>query len=142
MTDDQFNPSRRKFVANIACLPALTSADGLQNTRFDKYSQAQDTKLISLGLHFDRLTRTWDDAALKTHNTYDNFDIVALIESINPIEAGIVSTQAKTIDGLLVKAHAANWSREGRINPEYERSTDQKMAWSIVRDLIQWSKIA
>jgi hypothetical protein len=141
MINDRYNPLRRKLIANIACMSALTSAAALHSARLYKYSQAQDKKLISLGLRFNSLTRTWDDVAIKTHHSYNNFDIIALIEAIIPIEADIVSTQAKTIDGLLVKARAANWSREGCINPEHEGSTDQKMAWSIVRDLIQWSKI-
>ena len=74
--------------------------------------------------------------ARQTDHSYDNFDIIALIEKISPIEAGIVSTKSKTIGGLLVKARATNWSREGRLYPEHEKSTDQKMAWSIMRTIM------
>jgi hypothetical protein len=125
--------SRRTLLTALICAPGISSqaVAGLPCS--------PDSDLIAFGDQFDHLTRTWDSVARQTNHTYNNFDIIGLTEVINPIESAIVATRAKTIEGLLVKARAANWSREGRINPEAEASTDEKMAWSIVRDLIELS---
>ena len=133
MKSDRFNLSRRTLLTSLACAP------GVSGLAIGKSLQSPDTELIALGAQFNELTRTWDDFARRTNHTYNNFDIVGLIEFIDPIEATIVATRAKTLEGLLVKARAANWSREGRICPEAEESTDLKMAWSIVRDLLDLS---
>lgn len=131
----EFNLSRRTL------LMALTCAPGVSSVAMPERGHSPDEKLIALGAQFDHLTRTWDHVARQSHHTYENVDIIGLIETIDPIEAAIVATRAKTTEGLLVKARAANWSREGRINPEAEASTDKKMAWSIVRDLIELSPL-
>lgn len=125
-----FKLSRRKLMAGVACASVTSSA------AIRERLPSQDAELIALGHQFDHLTKIWDELARRTNHTYDNVDIIGLIETLDPIEAAIVATRAKTIEGLLVKARAANWSREGRIHPETESSTDKKMAWSIVRDLI------
>ncbi len=117
-------------MAALACTPVVSSAAICEQL------PSPDAELIALGDRFNHLTDTWDELARQTNHTYENVDIIGLIETIDPIEVAIVATRAKTIEGLLVKARAANWSREGHINPEKEECTDQKMAWSIVRDLI------
>ena len=121
-------------MAALACTPVVSSA------AISKQLPSPDAELIALGDQFNHLTDTWDELARLTDHTYDGVDNIGLIETMNPIEAAIVAIPAKTIDGLFVKARAANWSREGRINPEQEESTDKKMAWSIVRDLIYLSR--
>lgn len=134
MKNREFKLSRR------AMMTALTSTTVASSVAICQPLQSPDATLIALGDKFNHLTATWDDLARRTNDTYENVDIIGLIETIDPIEKAIVATPAKTIEGLLVKARAANWSREGRINPELEQSTDQKMAWSIVRDLIGLSR--
>jgi hypothetical protein len=126
--------SRRALMTALACTPVISNAAICQPL------PSPDAELIALGDQFSHLTHTWDKLAIQTDHTYANVDIIGLIETINPIEAAIVATPAKTIDGLLVKARAANWSREGHIYPEIEETTDKKMAWSIVRDLIYLSR--
>ena len=130
---DQFNFSRRNLLTALVCAP------GISREAISENLCSPDAELIALGAQFDALTRIWDDIAVQTNDTYKNFDIIGLIKKTNPIEAAIVSTRAKTIEGLLVKARAANWSREGHIYPEAEEWTDKRMAWSIVRDLIEQS---
>jgi len=134
MRSDQFNLSRRTLVASVACTAVVI------RTMFDNAPRSPDAELVAFGRRLQHLTQTWDELAHQTNNTYDNVDILGLIEKLNPIESAIVRLPAKTIEGLLVKARAANWSREGRINPEKEISTDKKMAWSIVRDLLELSR--
>ena len=135
MENDQFNLSRRTLLSALVCAPDVS------NKAVSEQRCSPDAGLIVLGAEFDHLTRTWDTVARQTNHTYNNFDIIGLIEVINPIEAAIVSTRAKTIEGLLVKARAAKWSREDRIYPEAEETTDKKMAWSIVRDLIDLRRL-
>jgi hypothetical protein len=59
-----------------------------------------------------------------------------LLDRLGPVEEAIVATPARTIAGLYVKARAANWSREGQIDPMVQECTDERLAWSIVRDLM------
>jgi hypothetical protein len=94
--------------------------------------------LIVLGREFDRITGSWADL-LQGHGDTDTEirKINQLLELLGPIETAIVATPARTIEGLCIKARAANWSREGKIDPLNELCTDERMAWSIVRDLMQ-----
>ena len=119
-------------------MTALICGPGVSSAAICQPLQSPDAALIALGDQFNQLTDTWDELARQTNDTYENVDIIGLIETLDPIEAAIVATPAKTIEGLLVKARAAYWSREGCIHPELEESTDKKMAWSIVRDLIRF----
>ncbi|MFZ0846880.1 MAG: hypothetical protein WAM62_13905 [Pseudolabrys sp.] len=129
----EFSLPRRALLTALVCVPVISSE------AVTRQFCSLDSELIEIGAQFEHLTRTWDMVARQTNHTYNKFDIVGLIEFIDPIEATIVATRAKTLEGLLVKARAANWSREGRIYPEAEESTDLKMAWSIVRDLLDLS---
>src|ERR1700676_184420 len=125
MRKDRFKVSRRTLLMALSCAP------GVSNIAIRQRVNSPDTELIALGAQFDCLAQTWDHIERQSNHTYETF-IVGLIEAINPIEAAIVASRAKTIEGLLVKARAANWSREGHIYPEEEISTDERMAWSIV----------
>jgi hypothetical protein len=97
-----------------------------------------DAKLIALGREFERITGLMDGLIRNSGrgNSDDERTLCHLIEELEPIERETVRTSAKTIAGLYVKARAAKWSREGQINPEAEHCTDERMAWSIVRDLM------
>jgi hypothetical protein len=39
-----------------------------------------DAMLVALGSEFDHITRIWDELARQTNNSYDNVDIIGLIE--------------------------------------------------------------
>jgi hypothetical protein len=50
----------------------------------------------------------------------------------------IVALRATTIDGLRVRAMiVAHMFSEDNLEPEDEQSTDEKMMWAIVRDLVR-----
>jgi hypothetical protein len=52
----------------------------------------------------------------------------------------IVATPAKTLQGLYVKARATAWALEGNdLDPTKEASMNDKVAASIVRDLLHLS---
>lgn len=125
--------SRRSLVTALVCTPIVSQAAASPTL------PSPDAALKALGRQFNHLCQTWDELARRTNHTYEGVDIIGLIETLSPIEAAIVAARATTIEGLLVKAQAADWSRQGRIHPELEECTDRKMAWSIVRDLIELS---
>jgi hypothetical protein len=129
------HPTRRSVVAGFAVLPAMSRDEG-----------SPDAELIALGRQFDAITSAFDDAFRQVRPGNDlkqkalDRKMDGLLDLLGPVEAAIVATPARTIAGLYVKARAANWSREGLIDPLAEECTDERMAWSIVRDLItKWS---
>jgi hypothetical protein len=86
-----------------------------------------DTELVALGKQFDALTRVLDAADLWGDMAY----------ALDRIERAILNTQAKTMEGLRVKARAACWARLGDLDPASGSTTDERMALSIIRDLIR-----
>ncbi len=107
--------SRRGVIAGIAAAPATTAF------------AAPDTELLALGRQFDEVTRIldateWSDAAA--------------VARLDEVEAAILGAEATTMEGLAVKARAAYWARLGDLDQDGE-STDQRMALSIIRDLIR-----
>jgi hypothetical protein len=103
--------SRREMVGGIATL-ATTPA-----------SAKTDRELVALGNQFDALTRVFDTA-------YDD-------AQFEKVENAILNTQAVTMEGLRVKARAACWARVGDLDPASGSTTDERMALSIIRDLIR-----
>jgi hypothetical protein len=91
-----------------------------------------DATLIALGRQFDEVTAQIDHAI--DHKS----DLAAgTLDQLGLIEAEILSTQAKTIDGLQVKARAACWGLLGDLDVAGQSTTNERMALSIVRDLIR-----
>ena len=60
-----------------------------------------------------------------------------VLEKLGRVGAEILAIQAKTIDGLRVKARAACWALLGDLAPGSNTTLDKSMALSIVRDLIR-----
>ena len=60
-----------------------------------------------------------------------------VLEKLGRVGAEILAIQAKTIDGLRVKARAACWALLGDLDPAEDATIDKSMALSIVRDLIR-----
>ena len=108
--------SRRDMVAGIATTLTTTPAGA-----------KMDTELVALGSQFDALTRVLDAADLWGDMAY----------ALDRIERAILNTQAKTMEGLRVKARAACWARLGDLDPASGSTTDERMALSIIRDLIR-----
>jgi hypothetical protein len=86
-----------------------------------------DTELVALGNQFDALTRVLD-----TTNLWGD-----MADALDRIERAILNTQAKTMEALRVKARAACWARLGDLDPASGSTTDERMALSIIRDLIR-----
>ena len=81
--------SRREMVAGIATTLTTTPAGA-----------KTDTELVALGKQFDALTRVLDTADLWGD----------MADALDRIERAILNTQAKTMEGLCVKARAACWA--------------------------------
>jgi hypothetical protein len=63
--------------------------------------------------------------------------MTTLLERLGHLEAAIVATPARTMEGFFVKARAASWALLGDLDPAGAKTIDQRMALSIIRDLIQ-----
>jgi hypothetical protein len=68
------------------------------------------------------------------HGTDVAWDV---LEKLGRVGAEILTIQAKTIDGLRVKARAACWALLGDLDSVDDSTLDKSMALSIVRDLIR-----
>jgi hypothetical protein len=90
-----------------------------------------DGKLVVLGRQFESLATQID------HAIEDGTEIAwEVLHQLDGVEAEIVATPATTIDGLCVKARAACWALLGDLDPAGQSTTDKRMAFSILRDLI------
>jgi hypothetical protein len=117
--------SRRTVVGALAASSVMPVAGAAA-------SSTVDSTLVDLGRQFDQLAKYIDDpcgeGGLLTEDFFAKF---------HKTEADILSTPAKTIDGYRVKARAACWALLGDIDQNAGSTTDERMALSIVRDLIQ-----
>jgi hypothetical protein len=125
------NPSvsRRSILALLAsCRPAAASALSAE-------ASSADAELIALGCRFDLLT-SQIDRAIECGS-----DIGwEVLHRFDGIESEIVATQARTIDGLRVKARAACWALLGDFDSADQSTTDKRMMASIARDLMRLSQ--
>ena len=90
-----------------------------------------DNQLLLLGGLFDKLAAQLARAIDCRLEISD-----ALLDRLNSVESEILTTSATTINGLRVKARAACWALLGDIVPSRGATTDQRMALSMIRDLI------
>ena len=118
--------SRRELVAALAIPPTapLTACETKKTT--------SDTELIALGHEFDKITAQIDNAIDQKLDLEED-----VIDHLGRIDGEITTMQAQTIEELRVKARAACWALLGDLDPSNQLSTDQRMALSIVRDLIR-----
>ena len=113
--------SRRSVLFSTAIIPAIAEL------RFNQMS-ATDIVLTTLGHKFDALSARLDDGLGGALATLEEFD---------RIEAEIIATRAATIEGLCVKARVTCWALLGDLDPSEQSTANERMALSIVRDLIR-----
>jgi len=119
-------PSRRAVVGSLVVAPMITTA------ALAKEMHSDDAELIALGRQFDDVAAQIDHAIEgKSDLTMDS------LAKLGILDAKIVAAQARTIDGLRVKARTACWALLGDLDATCQSSTDKRMALSIVRDLIR-----
>jgi hypothetical protein len=117
--------SRRTLMGALAASSAMPAVGATA-------SGEVDARLVELGRQFDRVAKFIDDAGEGREQQIDE-----CLAKFHQIEAEILSTPAKTIEGYRVKARAACWALLGDIDPNTGSTTDERMALSIVRYLIQ-----
>jgi hypothetical protein len=116
-------PSRRALLAGLVAVPAAQFATGATIT--------DDAKLIGLGRTFDTLAAEIDHAIER------GLDIAMdVLEQLGDVSTEILTIQAKTIDGLSVKARVVCWALLGDLGSANDTTLDKSMPLSIVRDLI------
>jgi len=111
---------------------AVTAACAMPGQVQSNTTKVGDANLIALGQVFDSLAARVDVAI-------DNgFDLDCdLLKAFGRVHDQILSGQATTMEGLFVKARAAAWGLFGDFQPHEQTSTADKMALSIIRDLIR-----
>jgi hypothetical protein len=116
--------SRRALLAGLVGVPAAQFAT--------RATTSDDAKLIGLGRTFDTL------AAEIYHAIELGLDIAMdVLEQFGRVGAEILTIQAKTIDGLSMKARAVCWALLGDLGSANDTTLDKSMPLSIVRDLIR-----
>lgn len=118
--------SRRSALSVLTALPSIAVVITSAEACF------VDLPLLTLGRDFDTLAAKLDHA-IATGVDFDD----ELPERLSQIEAEIARTHASTMEGLCVKARAACWALLGDLNDPADATTDERMALSIVRDLIR-----
>jgi hypothetical protein len=113
--------SRRSALHSLAAPPlVLTSAHspGVKS----------DALLLALGRRFSRLAIKLDD----------DIDVPSdLLQEFSEVEEQIISTPATTLEGLGVKARVTCWALLGDLEASDQSTANERMALSIVRDLIR-----
>jgi hypothetical protein len=99
-----------------------------------------DDRLIELGNQFDKLGKVIDERMAA--DSYRNIDKDSEWQEIRKVYEEIISTPAKTFDGLRVKARVyAFWQDDVDIDLDYvrvpgEKAIGTRVAESILRDLL------
>lgn len=126
MTYTRTSVTRRATLGSLAISSLLVASNPLAA------ASSADLPLLTLGRDFDTLAAKLDHA-IATGVEFDD----ELPERLSQIEAEIARTHASTMEGLCVKARAACWALLGDLNDPAGATTDERMALSIVRDLIR-----
>jgi hypothetical protein len=95
-------------------------------------ASSADAHLLALGRDHEAAAAQLDFAI--EHGTDVAWDV---LEKLGCVRAEILTIQAKTIDGMRVKARAACWALLGDLDSANDTTLDNSMALSIVRDLIR-----
>ena len=118
--------SRRAVVGSLAASPIMPACIAAAE------SSLGDARLSELGRQFDQLVDHFDTPGKSAECFTEEF-----FARLDRVEAEILSTPARSIQGYRVKARAACWALLGDIDPHSGSTTDRRMALSIIRDLIQ-----
>jgi hypothetical protein len=120
--------SRRAVVSGLTIAPAVSSS------ALGAEMNSPDAELIALGRQLASISPALDRAS-------EHDEAIALLDRMESLTSTIVATPAKTLQGLYVKARATAWALlEGNdFDPTKEASMNDKVAASIVRDLLHLS---
>ena len=116
-----------------AVVSGLTIASAVSSIALGAEMSSPDAELIALGRQLDSISPALDRAS-------EHDEAIALLDRMESLTSTIVATPAKTLQGLYVKARATAWALEGNdLDPTKEASMNDKVAASIVRDLLRLS---
>ena len=120
--------SRRAIVGGLAATPALPASTVVAGIN------SADVHLIGLGQQLES-----NRATLERASGHD--EAMVILDKIDALTLEIVVTRAQTLQGLYVKARASAWALEsdcGLLDPVKESSPNDRVAASIVRDLLEF----
>lgn len=122
--------SRRRLLLGLFGLPLTFHSDEADAVN-------ADAELVALGRRFAQLAAEFDFLlAQPISHDPDCCKFFGLIERLEPVEYRLTNLPATSIRGLSVKVEVARWSKQGVIDPSSHTCLDDRMAWSIVRDLL------
>ena len=116
--------SRRSILKGLAVAPTLSAPMAAAE------AISHDEGLIALGQQLFSIRAALDHAG-------EHDEVMGLLERIDTVSDAIVAMPAKTVQGLYVKARATAWALLDDIDPMEESSINDRVAASIVRDLIR-----
>lgn len=122
--------SRRGLMAGLAGSAIPTAARAL--------TANPDAQLLALCNQFQELAVKLDQLVEMPAGFDPGYrQILNVLNSMDFVDPAITSVPARTIAGMRAKAEIASWSRHGNLNVDNNANLDERMAWSIVRDIIQ-----
>jgi hypothetical protein len=92
---------------------------------------ASCSEYLKLGRSLDRLI------VLPAGEDVGHARVTKVLQELETVEAHVINLRARSFQGLQAKALIAEWVRQGNLNVDDGASWDERIAWSIVRDLIQ-----
>jgi hypothetical protein len=98
-----------------------------------------DADLLALGRQFEA---AWATEKAVTDSTATDLQCETAVEATSNLAHEIAKAQARTLDGLRVKVRALSWCYDGEDitlfedDEEKDRTTDTRLADSILRDLL------
>lgn len=122
--------TRRRLLLGLSGLPLAAHSQRAEAVN-------ADSELVALGQQFTELAAEFD-FLLAQPISHDPgcqkfFDLIGRLE---PVEDRLTDLPATSIRGLAVKAQVAHWSKQGVIDPSSYSCLDDRMTWSIVRDIL------
>lgn len=118
--------SRRAVLAGLV-LPAVPRGS----------SPLLDADLLRMALDLDRLERE----RAKAEVTATDEDYEKVVEALGDLVERMVGMKAHSLEGVIAKARAARWCRSDDLI-DADSCTDEKLAFSIVADLLSMGRTA
>lgn len=121
--------SRRQLVAGAVSFPLSSNVIAENNS--------PDVELIGLCAQYRKLMAALDCIVEMPRGSDPGYLLVnRVLDAMVPVDAAIMSIPARTIEGLKAKAAIAGRSRQGFLDVDNDAGLDERMVWSIVRDLL------
>ena len=114
-------------------ISSMVAASTIAGSAITAEANHVDGELIALGGQLEALQAALDHPS-------DRDAAMALLDRIETVSMAIVLAPAETVQGLYIKARATAWALEsdcGLLDPTKESSLNDRVAASVIRDLLR-----